>query len=144
VLQILPDLTLAIQIILFLLFIWIMNALLFKPTLKVLEERERRIDGARARAAQLEAGAEEAIARYAARVREARSEGEKARAALMQGALEEEERVASEGRGRAAETSARIRETIAREAAGAREDLERQARQFATLIAEQVLGRKVA
>ena len=36
-LQILPDLTLAIQIILFLFFIWIMNVILFRPTLKVLE-----------------------------------------------------------------------------------------------------------
>jgi F-type H+-transporting ATPase subunit b len=144
VLQILPDLTLAIQIVLFLFFIWIMNVLLFRPTLKVLEEREQRIDGARSRAAQLEAGVEGAIERHTARVREARGAGEKGRAQLVQEALVEEERIASEGRAQAAETSARIRETIGREAASARVELEAQARQFASLITEQILGRKIA
>jgi F-type H+-transporting ATPase subunit b len=144
VLQILPDLTLAIQIVLFLLFIWVMNALLFRPTLQVLEDRQERIEWSRKRASELQARIEEAVAKYSGQVREARMNGERERARLVQEASVEEERVASEGRDRAARTTAEIRDRIAREAEVARGELEGRAREFGALIAEQVLGRRVA
>jgi len=144
VLQILPDLTLAIQIVLFLIFIWVMNALLFRPTLQVLDQRKERIDGARERAGELETRIEEAVARHTARVREARSLGERERARLVQEAAAAEERIAGEGRERAAQATAQIRGAIVRDADAARAELEGRSREFAALIAEQVLGRRLA
>lgn len=143
-LQILPDLTLVIQIGLFLLFIWVMNALLFRPTLRVIEDRQERIEGARKRAGELQERIEETVAKHTARIRDARMNGERERARLVQEATAEEERIASEGRERAARSTAEIRETIARDAGVARGELEGRAREFAALIAEQVLGRRVA
>ncbi len=143
-LQILPDLTLVIQIGLFLLFIWVMNALLFRPTLRVIEDRQERIEGARLRAGELQERIEETVAKHAAQIRDARMNGERERARLVQEATAEEERIASEGRERAARSTAEIREAIARDAGVARGELEGRAREFAALIAEQVLGRRVA
>ncbi len=143
-LQIVPDLTLPVLIVLFLIFIWVMNALLFRPTLQVLEERQERIEGSRKRAGELQGRIEDALAKQAAQVREARVNGERERARLLQEASAEEERIAAEGRDRAARTIEEIREAIAREAREARSELEGRALDFATLIAEQVLGRRVA
>ena len=143
-LQILPDLTLAIQIVLFLLFIWLLNALLFRPTLRVLEARQERIEGSRHRAGELQARIEEAVAKHESQVRDARMNGERERARLVQEATAEEARIAAEGRDRASKIAAEIREAIARDAGTARRELDGLAREFASLIAEQVLGRRVA
>jgi F-type H+-transporting ATPase subunit b len=144
VLQILPDLTLVLQIVIFLIFMWVMNRMLFRPTLRVLEERERQIQGARGKAADLEAQVEAAIARYNASIREARAAGENERSRFVREAIAEEERIANEGRAKAAETLTRIQESIAREAVTARAELKSRGHEFASLITEQVLGRRIA
>ncbi len=143
-LQILPDLTLLIQIALFLAFIWVMNRLLFRPALEVLEERDRQITGSREKANDLEARVSEAIASYEARLREARAEGERERVQLAQEAAQEEARIAAEGRTQAAQATEKIRAEIVRETTVASGELEGQAREFAALIAERALGRRVA
>jgi F-type H+-transporting ATPase subunit b len=144
VLQILPDLTLVVQIVLFLIFMWVMNRLLFRPTLRVLEERDRQIQGARGKAADLETRVEAAIARYNESIREARVAGENERARFVREAMAEEERIANEGRAKAAEAMTRIQESIAQEAVTARAELKSRGREFAALITEQVLGRRIA
>lgn len=143
-LQILPDLTLPIQIGLFLIFIWVMNRLLFRPALEVLEERDRQVAGSRAKATELEARIREAVASYESSLRQARAEGERERARLVQEASEEEARIAAEGRDQAAQATERIRDEIARETTTARGELGDRAREFAALIAERALGRRVA
>jgi F-type H+-transporting ATPase subunit b len=143
VLQILPDLTLLIQIILFLGFMWAMNVLLFRPAQRVLEARDQEIAGGREKASALEMRVEEAVERYGERIHEARALGERERARLVQEAAAEEARIAAEGRARAAEATARIEEALRGESASARGDLEGRAREFAALIAERALGRRV-
>ncbi len=143
-LQILPDLTLLIQIVIFLILMWAMNVLLFRPALRVLDERERQIKGGRQEAADLETRVSEAIDTYEERIREARARAEKERARLVQEAAAEEARIASEGRTRAAEATEKIRAGIARETKEARSELEGRVREFADLIAERALGRRVA
>ncbi len=142
-LQILPDLTLLVQIVLFLCFMWAMNALLFRPARRVLEARDEEIAGGREKASALEARVEEAVEHYGRRIHEARALGERERARFLQEAAAEEARIAAEGRALAAEATARIEEELRREAASARGDLEGRAREFSALIAERVLGRRV-
>lgn len=143
-LEIRPDLTLLIQILLFLIFMWTLNRLLFRPTLRVLEERDRQIAGGRREAADLEARISEAVSTYEGSIREARAQGEKGRARFVQEASVEEARIAREGRARAAEATEKIRTEISRETEKARSELEGRVREFADLIAERVLGRRVA
>jgi F-type H+-transporting ATPase subunit b len=143
VLQLVPDLTLLIQIVLFIAFIWAMNTLLFQPALRVLDERDKQIAGGKEKARALETRVEEAMARYATEIREARATGEQERHRLIQEAATEEGRNANAGRASAAEATTRIKESIARESAIAESELERRAREFAALIAERALGRRV-
>jgi len=80
-LTLLPDWTgkLPILIALFALLIAPVNAILFKPILKVLDAREERTVGTRQRAEKVMKAAEETLAGYEAAVREARAESERAR-----------------------------------------------------------------
>lgn len=143
-LEIRPDLTLLIQVALFLIFMWTLNRTLFKPALRVLEERDRQIAGGRREAADLDARISETISTYEGSIREARAQGEKRRARLVQEASAEEARIAAAGRTRAAEATEKIRTEISRETREARVELEGRVTEFADLIAERALGRRVA
>ena len=143
-LEIRPDLTLLIQIGLFLIFMWTLNRTLFKPALRVLEERDHRIAGGRREAADLDARISETMSTYESSIREARAQGEKMRARFVQEASAEEARIAAAGRTRAAEATEKIRAEISRETRDARSELEGRVAEFADLIAERALGRRVA
>jgi len=67
--------TLFFQIINFLLLMWILNRLLFRPFLRVAEEREEKTQGARARADDLAVKAEALKGHYESGMSEAASQG---------------------------------------------------------------------
>ena len=75
-----PDLPLLLALIaFFVLLIAPANALVFKPLLRVLDERDARIAGTRTKAERLEQEAAAILARYEQAVSEARDEGERGR-----------------------------------------------------------------
>ena len=58
------DLTFVLQMLLFAALIVVLRPLLFEPVLRVFEERERRTEGARAEARQMQEEAGELLSRY--------------------------------------------------------------------------------
>ena len=79
-LEILPNpKLLLILIAFFTLLVFPMNALIFKPIFKVLDEREEKTAGTRSHADRLFADAEEVLERYETSVREVRQEAEAGR-----------------------------------------------------------------
>jgi F-type H+-transporting ATPase subunit b len=73
--QLVPDGTLFVHIALILLMVAILNATLFKPINRILEERERRTRGRSGRAQDILREVEEKMSLYERTLREARSEG---------------------------------------------------------------------
>ena len=67
--------TLFLQIINFLLLMWILNRLIFRPFLKMVEEREAKTLGARTQAGDLTVEAEDLKKKYESGVSEATSQG---------------------------------------------------------------------
>src|SRR5690606_37870075 len=70
--------------VLFIVLVPLLNALLFRPLLRVLEERSQRIEGARARAAQLSARAAELVAKHEEAVRQVREVAQRERAQAVE------------------------------------------------------------
>jgi F-type H+-transporting ATPase subunit b len=137
------DLTFVLQMLLFAALIVVLRPLLFEPVLRVFEERERRTEGARAEARQMQEEAGELLSRYEgelARVHEvARQERERARAEtaraeseLMAEARDAANRIVEEGQRQIAQERGRIEFALGRES-------ERLARS----VAEAVLGRSL-
>ena len=141
-LVLLPELgRIAPLIVLFLVPIPFSNALVLKPLLRVLDEREARIGGTRAKADRLEHEAAEILARYEHAVRETREQGERERRTLLTEVRSEVQREIASARGDAETRLGSARGEISASLEAARGSLRGQAQDLARQAASQVLGR---
>jgi len=138
-----PDGSLVFILVLFMLFVFVMNRLLFRPIGRVLDKRQALTEGAtnEARAAVHRYHAK--LADYEATIRQARAESYKQLEAERQLALESRRRLIDEAKQQAGDEIARAKEEIERQAATARAQLETESRQIAETISRTVLGRTV-
>ncbi len=89
-----------VQLGIFLVFLLVMNFLLFKPLLRVLDERRRRTEGARDEAREQDTEAKGLVVRYESKLAEAMARGADLRAELRATATAEAGRSVAEARGR--------------------------------------------
>lgn len=128
-------------IVFFVVLLFPVNALLFQPLLRVLEQREERISGTRARAEKLEREAAEILARYERSLAETRAESEQERRALLEEVRREAQGETAAARREAEQRIERARREVGLALDGARSGLRGQAEELARQAASQVLGR---
>lgn len=137
------DLTFTLQMLLFAVLIVALKPLLFDPLLSIFEERERRTDGARDEAREMQRKAGELLERYEAELsrvgRTAAEEREKMRAETTR--LENE--IINDARATAAKLLADGRRDIAQQVDRIRQDLGKESERLAHQIAVRALGREV-
>ena len=139
-----PDLRMMLTLIaLFLLLIAPMHRLIFKPLLRVLEEREERTAGTRARAARIEEEAKEVLARYEREVAQTREEAERQRRATLEQVRGESQGLTGAARGAAEQSQAAARRELAEALDGARHVLRDRTQELAREAASRVLGRSL-
>lgn len=122
----------------------VVSKLAIRPLLKVIEEREKRTEGARAEAADLEARFKERLQAYESRLAETRQKASDERAAIRAAAAAAVDKVLSAARDDAGKAVDQVRATIESERARAREDLKKQAESLAAELAAKALGREIA
>ena len=131
-------------IALFALMIVPVNRLIIQPMLKVLDERDERIAGARARAGEIGKRADEVLRAYQASVGGAREEAEsERRARLDQARGVQAERIGRE-RGEAEQRLAEARREVNEALEQARTGLRSQAEDLARQATERMLGRSLS
>ena len=139
-----PDpIWLVVLIVVFAALVYPMNALLFRPVFRVLDERKERIEGSRRRAAQLQGEADELLGRYRASVRSAREETDRERRRELEAARAESATAAGAARAEAEEIIERGRADLEGWLVGARADLRASVDPLAQVAAERVLGRSL-
>lgn len=138
------DYTVIVQIVFFLFFWFLLAKLLFKPFVGLLEERERRTEGARAEARSLQSEAERMREEYEKRIAAARDEGSGVKEAIIQQGYQERERLLSQARDEAASLLERIRGELEQEMRKEEQSVEREAEAIARQMAEKILGRTIA
>jgi F-type H+-transporting ATPase subunit b len=142
--QLVPDGTLFLHIIIILLMVFILNATLFKPINRILEEREKRTRGRSGEAHEILQRVEEQVTKYELTLREARSEGyhlmEQERA---QAVGERQERL-SAVRDEISRSVASEKEAIQTQVMEARASLNQEARRLAADIGSQILNRPIS
>ncbi|HEU4433035.1 MAG TPA: ATP synthase F0 subunit B [Pyrinomonadaceae bacterium] len=140
--QLVPDGTLLLHLVVIFLMVFILNHTLLKPINRILAEREKQIGGRLNEAQMLSTEAEEKTRQYQAALRDARSEGyrllEKERAA---GLKQKDERV-RQHREQLSQKVAKELESIQKQQEKVRAELEQQADSMGVLISSQILRRR--
>ena len=138
-----PNASLFLVFVLFLIFVFVLNRILFRPIGRVLDEREALTEGAtnEARAAARRYQAE--LASYEASIRQARGESYRRLEQDRAAALEERKRLIDEAKQKAVDEIDLAKSEIDNQAALARASLEAESRQIAERISRTVLGRTV-
>lgn len=143
-LVLLPDPRMLIALIVcFAILVFPLNALLFKPILKALDEREARIAGTRAKAERLAADTQAVLERYETAIRLAREESEQERRAHVDSARARMLETTAEARGTAERQLERARSDLNSTVDEARFALRAHADDLAREAAASVLGRPV-
>lgn len=119
------------------------NALVFKPIFRALDDREHRIDGARNRAGQIAEQTEEALAQYEASLQSARTEADQARKQLVEAARHEQAEMATASRQSAEALIQRARAELSNALDDATASIRSSSEELGQLAAERILGRSL-
>jgi F-type H+-transporting ATPase subunit b len=138
-----PDGSLVFVLILFLVFVFVMNRLLFRPVSRILDERQTLTAGAANEARAAARRYESKLDEYEATIRQARAESYKNLEAQRAVALAERQQVVEAAKQATAEEISRAKAEIERQAEQARATLEAESRQIAENISRTILGRTV-
>jgi F-type H+-transporting ATPase subunit b len=137
------DATFLVQLVLFVGLTLVLKPVLFDPMLKLFEERERRIDGAKAQARKMDEKSATALARYESEMAKARASANAERERLRAEALKTEHEVLAAVRAATAKTIEDGKHAAYAEADRVRATLKREASALARDLASRVLGREV-
>ena len=132
------------QFVLFGLFISLLKPLLFDPLIRVFEEREKRIEGAKKRARAMDVKAGALQQRYEAEHAKVRREAGVERERLRAETAKLEAKIMAEARAEAAGIIEAGKQRVAAEVAQIRKELDAQKPELAAQIAARILEREVA
>ena len=140
---VIPDWTLFVQMGNFILLIFVLNAILYKPIRQILIERKKKIQGYKEGIDTLQQDASESEKGFQAKISEARQQGVREKEAMKQAGLEEEKQITAEINQKAQAELEAVRTQIAKDAEDARRGLEKEIEVFSGTIVEKILGRAV-
>lgn len=129
------------QIVNFLVLIWVLNMVLYKPIRKILLERKEKMAGLQS---DIDGSAREVNAKensYAEGVKQARAAGQKEKEALMQAAAEEEKAIIRKINESAQAELRSVKTKITQEMGTVKAALEEEVDAFADAIGKKILGR---
>jgi len=137
------DYTLWIQIVNFLFLIFILNVLLYKPILGIIEKRKENIEGSEQEIKELNLTIEQKEARYEEKLRLAKSDALEKKKAIVQEGAEAAKGILDAARGEVPRIVEQFEGKITKEVAEARRVLREQSENIAIEIAEKVMGRSM-
>ena len=138
---VIPDISAIYQMINFLILLFVLNTVLYKPIRNVILERKAKVQG-------LEEGVEKASSdldsqkdAYKNGLKGARAEGLKKKEAFIEEASAEEKEIIEQINKKAQANFAQIKQQVAEETEQARKSLEAEVDNYAKAIGEKILGR---
>lgn len=138
---VIPDISMVYQMINFLVLLFVLNLVLYKPIRNVLLERKAKIEGMQEgvqKASNDLVAGEDA---YKDGLKQARSKGLKEKEAFIEAASQEEKEIIDKINKKAQANLAEIKKQVADETEQARKALEGEVEAYAKAIGEKILGR---
>lgn len=137
------DATFVVQVVLFSALALFLKPVLFDPMLKLFEERERRIDGAKLQARKIDEKSAHAAAKYEGEMAKARAAAGAARDKIRAEAVKQEQEILAKVRASTSKVIDDGKRAAVAEAERARGALKADASALARELAGRVLGREV-
>ena len=138
------DLSFVVQIVLFVALMAVLKPVLFDPMLKLFEEREKRIDGAKVQARKIDERSATALDQYEAAMARARATANAERDKIRAEGLAREQDILSRVRAETAKALDEGKQAAHAEAQRVRAQLKADAAHMARDLASRVLGREVS
>lgn len=138
------NLTIVIQVLQFLILIFILNRLLFKPISQVMTERKEKISAWEEKTQKLQESSREKLEAYGNKLREERAQAQEKQEQLTKELKKKEEENLQTVSAESAGLVASAQQALAEETERLRLELRHQAVELSQILAEKVLGRKVS
>ncbi len=138
------DIVLLFQAVNFLLLLFLLNTLLYRPIRKVMADRAAELEAARGKTVSVDSDVRDRMAEYELKLREAKTGANEERARMIGAARSEEAAILEDARRDAASSLAEIRAAIQKEAAKEEGRLRARAEELSRVISEKVLGRSLS
>jgi F-type H+-transporting ATPase subunit b len=132
-----------IQIVNFIILIWVLNIILYKPIRNVLAQRKEKITGLEQSIETFNYDSKEKEEAFDAGIKEARTKGLKDKEALVEEASREEKSIIEKINEKAQADLVQIRSKIAKDTESVRASLQGEIDSFADAIVKKILGRAV-
>jgi F-type H+-transporting ATPase subunit b len=142
--QLVPDGTLLLHILIILVMVYVLNATLFKPINQILEAREKRTRGRLTEAEEILRNVSEKLSEYERTLRQARGEAYSLAEHERAGAIQQRQLKVNEMRQQLSESIAKEKESIQGQAEEARALLDVESRRIAREIGSRVLSRPIS
>lgn len=142
--QLVPDGTLLLHVLIILVMVFVLNATLFRPINRILQERDRRTRGRLSEAEEILRNVSEKLKNYERQLRQARGDAYAFAEDERKAALQERQQKVSEMRLKLAESIAQEKEKIHLQADEARGLLEEESRRLAREIGTRILSRPIS
>jgi len=142
--QLVPDGTLILHVIIILVMVYVLNATLFKPINQILASREKRTRGRLTEAEEIIESVTEKMTQYERSLRQARGEAYALTEAQRAEAMKDRQQKLGEMREQLAQSIAHEKEAIQQQAAEARVVLETESHRIASEIGSRVLSRPIS
>jgi F-type H+-transporting ATPase subunit b len=137
------DLTFVVELVLFVGLMLVLKPVLFDPMLRLFEERERRIEGAKLQARKIDEKSASALATYESKISVARAAGSAERDKIRAEGIAREQQILATVRAATSKVIDQGKDTAQAEAERVRAALKGQAVEMARDLASRVLGREV-
>jgi len=142
--QLVPDGTLILHVLLILVMVYVLNATLYKPINQILASREKRTRGRMTEAQEILVNVDQQIAAYERSLRQARSEAYARAEAQRAEATKERQLKVNQMRDQLAQTVEAEKQAIQAQATEARTTLEAESHRLAIEIGSRVLSRPLS
>jgi F-type H+-transporting ATPase subunit b len=142
--QLVPDGTLILHVLIILVMVYVLNATLYKPINRILASREARTRGRLSEAQEIMKSVNEKLTEHERSLRQARSEAYAQAESERAEAMKARQQKINELREQLAQSIAKEKEAIGQQAAQARASLEVESREIAREISSRILKRSIS
>ncbi|HQK99951.1 MAG TPA: ATP synthase F0 subunit B [Smithellaceae bacterium] len=141
--QVIPDYTLLVMMAIFIIFMFILNALLYKPILSIIDRRKKQLEELDNEVRLFQESVEKRVAEYDEKLHLAKSKAADLKKEVIAEGSKEAQKVLDAVRNEIPAMAQEFQDKMEKEVAAARQVLQSQSRTLSVDIATKVLGRSV-